>query len=208
MFYYIIRAIAWLLIKIFWDFEVKGRENVPPKGGLILASNHVSYLDPVVLGVSLKRKIYFIAKEEVFKDIFSNLFLRSLNAFPVSRNKTDLVAFKKAIKILKEGNILGIFPEGTRSVDGELKDLKAGVFKIAKKTGVPVLPVGINGTYDIYPAKRKFPVLFKHKILINYGIPQYFPEEDLKDRESLEKVIKLMSNQIKELSSLKVNNIS
>jgi len=207
MFYYIVRAIAWLLIKVFWEFEVKGKENVPQKGGLILASNHVSYLDPVVLGVSLKRKIYFIAKEEVFKNIFCHLFLSGLNAFPVNRNKTDIVAFKKAIKVLKEGNILGIFPEGTRSYDGELKDLKTGVFKIAKKTGVPVLPVGINGTYDIYPPKRRFPIFFKYKILVNYGIPQYFSEEDIKDKDNLEKAINLLHNQIKELSSLNINNI-
>jgi len=208
MFYYIIRAIAWFLIKILWTFEVKGKKNIPLKGGLIITSNHVSYLDPIVLGISLKRKVYFIAKEEVFKNFFSNLFLRALNAFPVKRNKTDILAFKKSIKILKEGNILGIFPEGTRSINGELMELKTGVLKIAKKTGVPILPVGINGTHDIYPPKRKLPIFFKHKILVNYGIPQYFSEEDLKDKDGLEKAINMLSKSIKELSNLNINKFS
>jgi len=180
MFYYVARAICWLLLKIFWRVEVKGIDNIPKNGGLILASNHVSYLDPIVLGISIKRKIYFIAKKEAFNNFFGSLLLHNLNAFPVDRGKTDILAFKKAINILKEGKILGIFPEGTRSSNGELQELKIG------------------------PQGKKFPVLFKYKIIINYGIPQYFTDVDLKDKESQKEVINLLSNKIRELSNLNI----
>ncbi len=204
MFYYVARAICWLLLKIFWRMEVIGIDNIPEKGGLILASNHVSYLDPVVLGTSIKRKIYFIAKKEVFNNIFSSFILRNLNAFPVNRENIDIFAFKKAISILKEGEVLGIFPEGTRSSNGELQELKLGVLKIAKKAGVPILPVGITGTHKIYPQGKKLPVLFKYKIVVNYGVPQYFTDVDLKDKECQKDAINLLSNKIKELSTISI----
>mgnify|MGYP000449497264 CR=1 FL=1 len=121
MFYYIARAICWLLLKIFWRMEVIGVENIPERGGVIIASNHVSYLDPIVLGVSTKRKIYFIAKKEVFSNYFGSIILNKLNAFPVDRKKIDMIAFKKTISILEGGGALGIFPEGTRSLNGELQ---------------------------------------------------------------------------------------
>src|SRR5665648_735793 len=78
MFYYVVKAICWLILKIFWRMEVIGTENVPERGGVIIASNHVSYLDPVVLGAATKRKINFIAKKEVFNNIFSSIFLKKL----------------------------------------------------------------------------------------------------------------------------------
>lgn len=204
MFYYIARAIAWILIKIFWRVEVKGIDNIPEKGGLILASNHVSYLDPVVLGASVKRKVYFIAKREVFNNILSSFIFRNLNAFPVDRGKTDIIAFKKAISVLKEGGVLGIFPEGTRSSNGKLQELKSGFLKIAKKAGVPILPVGIIGTHKIYPQGKKLPVLFKYKIVVNYGVPQYFTDVNLKDKECQKDAINLLSNKIKELSTISI----
>src|SRR5665648_1006900 len=109
MFYYVVKAICWLILKIFWRMEVIGTENVPERGGVIIASNHVSYLDPVVLGAATKRKINFIAKKEVFNNIFSSIFLKNLNAFPVDRKKIDMPAFKKTMSILEEGRMLEIF---------------------------------------------------------------------------------------------------
>jgi len=136
MFYWITRAICWLLLKIFWQMKIIGNENVPKRGALIIASNHVSYLDPIVLATSMKRKICFIAKKEAFNNIFGNFILKKLNAFPVDRGKNDILAVKKAINILQAGKILGVFPEGSRSLNIELQELKLGVIKIAIKTGV------------------------------------------------------------------------
>ncbi len=183
--------------------EVMGRDNIPKKGGLILASNHISYLDPVVLGTSIDRKIYFMAKKEIFDNIGGSFILRNLNAFPVDRTKADITAFKKAITVLKEGKILGIFPEGARSSSGGLQDLKLGVLKIAQKAEVPVLPVGIIGTNKIYPPGRKLPLFSKNKIIVNYGIPLYFTRINLKDKEGQKEAIDLLSNKMKELITSK-----
>jgi 1-acyl-sn-glycerol-3-phosphate acyltransferase len=201
MFYYVVRAIAWLLLKIFWQMEVIGTENVPEKRGVIIASNHVSYLDPAVLVASLNRKIYFVTKKEVFKNTFVSFILKKLNAFSLDRENVDIVAFKKAINILREEKVLGIFPEGTRSSNGELQELKLGVIKIAMKTGVSILPVGISGTHKIYPRGIKFPVLFKHKIIVKYGALQNFNKIKSKNKIYQKEELKLLGQKIKELST-------
>lgn len=202
MFYYLVRAICWLLLKIFWRMEIIGIENLPENGGLIIASNHVSYLDPAVLVASLNRKIYFITKKEVFKNTFVRFILKNLNAFSVDRENVDIIAFKKAMNILREEKVLGIFPEGTRSSNGELQELKLGAIKIAMKTGVPILPVGIIGTHQIYPRGIKFPILFKHKITVKYGTPQYFNKLKSRDKIYQKEELNLLGKKIKELSTV------
>jgi len=204
MLYSIVRIISWILLKIFWGMEVKGTENIPNNGAVIIASNHISAFDPFVLAASINREIYFISKKEAFKSVLGKYLLTNLNAFPVDRENVDVIAFKKALKILQEGKILGIFPEGTRSLDGELQELKLGVIKIAMKTGVPVLPVGISGTHQICPRGKKFPILFKHKVIANYGTPQVFQKMLTKNKEYQDESINLLGEKIKELS--KMNN--
>ena len=201
MFYYVVRAFCLLLLKIFWQMKVEGFENIPKKGAVIIASNHVSYLDPAVLVASLNRKIYFITKKEVFKNTFVSFILKKLNAFSVDRENVDILAFKKTMNILREEKVLGIFPEGTRSSNGELQELKLGVIKIAMKTGVPILPVGINGTHKIYPRGVIFPILFKHKIIVKYGVPQYFNKMKSKDKIYQKQELNLLGKKIKELST-------
>ena len=201
MFYYVVKAICWLILKIFWRMELIGIENLPQSGGLIIASNHVSYLDPAVLAASLNRKIYFIAKKEVFKNTFVSIIFNNLNAIPIDRGKVDMLDFKKAINILREEKVLGIFPEGARSSNGKLQELKLGVIRIAMKTGVPILPVGIIGTYKIYPRGIKFPILFKHKIIVKYGAPQYLDKLKSRDKVYQMEELDLLGKKIKELSA-------
>ncbi|MBA7515660.1 Bifunctional protein Aas [subsurface metagenome] len=202
MFYYVVKAICWLILKIFWRMEIIGIENLPQSGGMIIASNHVSYLDPAVLAASLNRKIYFITKKEVFKNGFISFILKNLNAISVDRENVNILAFKKAINILREEKVLGIFPEGTRSSDGELQELKLGAIKIAMKTGVPILPVGIIGTHKIYPRGVKFPIFFKHKIIVKYGAPQYLDKLKLRDKIYQKEELYLLGNKIKKLSAV------
>lgn len=201
MFYYIVRAICWLIFKIFWKIEVVGIENVPKEGGLLLASNHVSYLDPIVLGITMNRKICFIAKKEAFNNIFGSIILKHLNAFSVDRGKVDIRSFKKALNILQEKKVLGLFPEGTRSLNGELQELKSGIIKIAMKTGVPILPVGIIGTYKIYSHGKIFPTLFKYNITVRYGPLQYFDKGMIGDKIYQKEVLNMLSQKIKELTN-------
>ncbi len=201
MFYYVVKAICWLILKIFWRMEIIGIENLPQSGGLIIASNHVSYLDPAVLTASFNRKIYFLTKKEVFKNNFISFLLKNMNALPIDRGKVDMLAFKKAINILREEKVLGIFPEGTRSSNGELQELKLGTIKIAMKTGVPILPAGIIGTHKIYPRGIKFPILFKHKIIVKYGALQYLNKLKYRDKIYQKEELGLLGKKIKELST-------
>jgi len=202
MFYCVIRALLWLLLKVFWRMEIIGIENLPESGGLIIASNHVSYLDPAVLAASLNRKIYFITKKEVFKNGFVSFIFKNLNAISVDRENADILAFKKAINILREEKVLGIFPEGSRSSNGELQELKLGAIRIAMKTGVPILPVGIIGTHKIYPRGIKFPILFKHKIIVKYGALQYLNQLKSRDKIYQKEELSILGNKIKELSTI------
>jgi len=201
MFYYVVKAICWLILKIFWRMEIIGIENLPQSGGLIIASNHVSYLDPAVLAASFNRKIYFLTKKEVFKNNFISFLLKNMNALPIDRENVNVLAFKKAINILREEKVLGIFPEGARSSNGELQELKLGTIKIAMKTGVPILPAGIIGTHKIYPRGIKFPILFKHKIIVKYGAPQYLDKLKSRDKVYQMEELDLLGKKIKELST-------
>jgi len=199
MVYTIIKTIFFILFKIFWKIEITGSDNIPKKGSLIVAPNHVSYLDPVIIGISMKRKVHFIAKKEVFSTVLGNLFFRQLNAFPVDRDKIDMAALKNALNLLQQGEILGIFPEGTRSMNGELKEFKLGIIKIAMKAGAPILPVGIIGVHKIYPRGKKFPTLFKHKIIVRFGSPISFSTQKTKDKIYQKESLNELSQKIKEL---------
>ena len=201
MIYYTVRAICWLILQIFWKIEVVGIENVPKEGSLILASNHVSYLDPIVLAVTMKRKICFIAKKEAFNNIFGSVLLKNLNAFPIDRGKIDIRSLKKSLSVLQEKKVLGIFPEGTRSKNGKLQELKLGIIKISMKTGVSILPIGINGANNIYTHGKLFPNLFKkYKITVNYGPLQYLDKGKIGDKIYQKEALNVLGQKIKELT--------
>lgn len=134
------------LFKIFYRFKVVGRENIPPKGPAILVSNHLSYLDPIVLGLAVKRKIYFMAKEELFRIPLFHRLIKILYAFPVKRRGFDRKALKAALEFLSQGKIVGLFPEGTRHREGTVGPFSSGVALLALKSGAPVIPLGIKGT--------------------------------------------------------------
>ena len=201
MFYTFVRFIAWVLLKIFWKMEIIGLENIPKEGSLIVAANHTSNLDPVILGAAFNRKMNFIAKKEVFNNFIGNFVCKRLNAFPVDRKKIDIKALKHALDVLQNKEVLGIFPEGTRSINGELQDFKLGIIKIAMKTGAPILPVGIDGAHQIFPRGKIIPAFFKHKIVVRYGSVQYLQSDKSKDKNYQLESLKMLSSEIKKLTS-------
>ncbi len=171
------------------------------KGPLILAANHISYLDPIVLGVAFKRKIHFIGKREIFEVPFLAFMVRSLDVIPVDKEKLNPTTVKKSLSILKNGHVLGIFPEGTRSSSGELLELNAGLIRIALKTNSPIMPVGINGTLDIYPPHAKIPAFWRRKtIYIHFGQPLYLDKNREKEIEYKKESLIKIQNKIKELT--------
>jgi 1-acyl-sn-glycerol-3-phosphate acyltransferase len=159
------RAFSWL----WFDLKTYGKEHVPAEGGVLLIANHQSYLDPILVAVHLKRPVSFFAKSELFENRYFGWLIRNLHAFPVKQGAADVGAVKEAVARLKEGHVLNIYPEGSRSDDGELLPIQPGVALIVRKAGVPIVPVIIDGSFDAWPRTRKIP--HPHRIKVLYGPP-------------------------------------
>lgn len=146
------KNLVYLVLKPIYRFEVIGVENFPKDGGVLLCSNHIEALDPPVVGINAPRPVHFMSKEELFSiPILKNL-LPHLNAFPVKRGLSDREALRKGLALLKEGKVMGLFPEGTRSKNGELQKGLAGAGFFALRTDAAVVPCAIIGPYK--PFKR------------------------------------------------------
>ncbi len=144
--YTVSRAVCALAYKTIWRRDVIGVENVPREGGLILASNHASFVDPPLVGSAVPRRVYFMAKQELFETPGFGWFIKQLNAFPIRRVERDLGAFRMAQKILTAGECLILFPEGTRQRGGRLGRARPGVGMLAVKTNSPVVPVYVHNS--------------------------------------------------------------
>lgn len=168
MLYYSIRALLRFIFCLL-GLKVEGLENIPPTGPVIIAANHVSNWDPVVVAVMVKRPIHFMGKTSLFKFKISDKLFRTLHAFPVKRGVADRQAIRQALMVLEEGNVLGIFPEGARNKTGDLKAL-AGVGMIALKSGAPVIPVACIGT------RHTLPLGWLDPLLVRIGEPVYSNE--------------------------------
>lgn len=159
----------------FFPLQVSGRENAPKKGAYLLASNHVSYLDPMIMGIVTPRRLNFMAKEDLFRKPALNFILTSLWAFPVKRNTADKKALRESLSRLKSGQPLLLFPEGTRhGVQGE-KKIEAGVGFLALKANVPVVPVYIEGSDRVLPPGAKF--FRRNRVIVRYGKPILFSQD-------------------------------
>ena len=163
------------LVKLIWVKEANGLENLPKQGSFIIAANHSSYMDHFVMSLLvqyLNRKIHFLAKKEHFDNLFKKAWHTYAGAIPIDRETGGKGALRWAVKALKEGKIIGIHPEGTRSLTGKLQKAKTGVAKLALKAKVPVIPIGLIGTFEILP-KGKYIPKFK-KATMNIGKPMHF----------------------------------
>ena len=134
-----------IFMYIVFRIQIIGRENLAQEGGVVVCANHRSNWDPLFVAVACRRPVNFMAKEELFESALGNWFFRSVNVFPVRRNANDRSAIKKAWSIVKSGQVLGMFPEGTRGKHGPAASAKAGVTMIAIKAGGVVQPIAIKG---------------------------------------------------------------
>ena len=151
IFRFIIKIIVKVIIGLAFRAKVIGLENVPDKGGILLCSNHVKELDMFFIGYKLNRYVRYMSKEELFRVPVVSQFITFMGAFPVKRGKGDVNAINKAINLLNNGDIVGMFPEGTRTKYKDRAKIKArpGAPMIALKAGVPILPVAVNGDYRL-----------------------------------------------------------
>lgn len=147
MFYKFAQMLVSTLLRIVYRVRVEGDNSLKGLKGCIIYSNHFSFLDPIVLGCFIKPQVRFMAKKELFSSKFSNFVLTRLGAFPVRRGETDISAIKNAIRVLRNGQVLGIFPEGTRNKGESLLEAEPGLSMIAIKARVPVVPVAIKSNY-------------------------------------------------------------
>lgn len=141
------KQISKCFLNCIYRVKVEGKENIPKEQGYLICSNHIHAFDPILINTCTRHKISYMAKKELFKIPILNLFLKSSGAFPVDRGHSDLNSIKKAIEILKNKNVLSIFPEGTRHKDGNFKDIKPGAAFVAIEANSPIVPIRIIGNY-------------------------------------------------------------
>ena len=170
--YWLMRAWLQPFAHLYWRLSRIGREHVPHDGPVIFVANHRSFIDPFIIGLCNRRPVYYVAKEELFKNRLLGWFLSSLGAFPVRRGAADADMIETAKAILERGDPVLIFPEGTRTRPGALGKPKRGVGRLALETGATVVPVAIIGTEAIRKGLRIRP----HKVRVRIGAPLNFPQ--------------------------------
>ncbi len=167
--YAIVKATTWTFLSARFSLKVSGQENVPRHGPLIFASNHASHLDPVVLGCSSPRRVTFMARNTLWNGFWMTLFMDSMECIPLRRGESDVWAIREAVRRLRKGAVLGLYPEGTRSEDGRLGKAKRGIGLLATLAKVPIVPVVVTGTREALPKGAKG--LGKSKIRVAFGKP-------------------------------------
>ncbi len=153
--YKLLRFWARLLFILFFRIRVFGRDKVPTRGGVVIASNHQSFLDPVIIHIGIERPIHFMARENLFVNKFFRRLISGLNAFPLKRATFDLQAVREAVRRLKAGKVVIVFPEGARTTDGKIGQPLGGAHMIARRGNVPIVPTVIQGAYEAWPRQQK-----------------------------------------------------
>ncbi|MFH1336455.1 MAG: lysophospholipid acyltransferase family protein [Candidatus Zixiibacteriota bacterium] len=162
-YYYIICFLIRVILKIFWRYKRIGTEHIPKSGGVIIASNHAAYVDPPFIGAVCPRELSYLAKAELFSHPLFGWLIRKYNAIPIARGAFDRRAITQAIRLLKEGKALLLFPEGTRSREGNFLEPKLGVGLIACEAGVSIVPAYISnssGLLNSFVKRRRLVIIF------------------------------------------------
>lgn len=191
--YNFIKELLCIVMHLMFKIEVRGTINLPENEGFLLCSNHISNFDPVLIGISIDRKLSFMAKESLFKIPVLGYIIKQCGAFPVNRNGNEIATVKKAISILKDGNVMAMFPEGTRHKDGEFKEVKKGVGLIALKADTTVIPIRIIGRYKLFS-----------KIILNIGNPIHISYmSNNENKLTVDKLTEIISDEITFLAEVK-----
>ncbi len=199
--YWIVRAMVWFLSVLFLRFKSYGSEHVPQEGGCILTPNHTSFLDPPMVGIGLRhRVVHFMARDNLFDVPVLGWWYRKIGTIAIDRTKGDLAALRTALNGLKKGDVVCLFPEGTRSLDGELQEAKGGVGFLIAKASVPVVPVYIDGTYRAWPKGQR--LIRPSKVRVFYGAPIQ-PEQFITDHPGKPDYDMIVGQVMTEIAKLK-----
>ncbi len=188
------RLIPIVYFKVFHRIEFHGSENVPATGPVIIASNHISFYDPVIVGTGVSRDIEFMAWEKLFTIPILRSVIRFFGAFPVESSRADKNAYIRALRTLFKRKALIIFPEGGRSDDGKVKDLKLGIARIAFKTNARIVPVTLVGVYEAWPKHRLLPRPVK--ISVYYHKPITIDKHEFADIKSRNEYFNKITDQV------------
>jgi 1-acyl-sn-glycerol-3-phosphate acyltransferase len=170
--YWVVKAILTPIVRLIVRVKVEGREHLPKRGPVILASNHRSFLDSIFIPMVIRRRVTFVAKAEYFDDPKTAWFFRSCGQIPIRREggSASERALASATEVLENGKVFGIYPEGTRTRDGLLHRGHTGVARLALRNNVPIVPVGLIGTDDVQPVDSRLPKFFR-PVTVRFGEP-------------------------------------
>ncbi len=206
---YLIPKFTIIPIINLWVKKVSGGENLPKEGAAIFAANHASYADHLIIGAyvakKVNRQVHFLAKKEHFDNFFKKSWHEYVGSIQLDREKKGKEALKLALKALKKGKIIGIHPEGTRSMTGKLLQGKTGVARLALKAKVPVVPIGLIGTFEMLPKGKYIPKL--KRATMNIGKPMYLEKYYNKkiNKRMLREVTTIIMKEIAKLSNQEYN---
>jgi 1-acyl-sn-glycerol-3-phosphate acyltransferase len=183
--YWGLKAIVWPIFHLLFRVRIEGRENVPSSGPAVVAANHQSFCDSLVIPLVVRRRVTFLAKAEYFDAKRTAWLFRALGQIPIHRQGGDASAraLATAREVLGEGNLISLYPEGTRSIDGNVHRGRTGVARLALECGVPVVPVGISGTDRIQPVGSRWFRPFK-SVRVSFGPQMTFDSAALVDAET------------------------
>lgn len=198
MFYRFVKSLVRGCFRLYFRWEVYGSHNLPTTGGVIIAANHVSYLDPPLMGCAVDRPVHFMAKRELFQIPVLGWLIRQLNAFPVQQRGADRRAIRHALEVLRSGKVVGIFPEGTRGNGRVLLKPQPGCVLLAAKARVPIVPMAITGAEKVVPTGKLFPRPAKIRVFV--GEPIYLSFDGSgPSRENLAQYSQLVMEKIDEM---------
>lgn len=155
--YEFLRVLCRVLAVAVFRIRVFGREHVPASGGVLVVSNHQSHLDPILVGLACDRRLNYVARDTLFRFAPFAWLMMSLDAIPIHREGTGLGGLKESLRRLKDEEMLLIFPEGTRTRDGDVGPMKSGFLALARRAKVPLLPIGLDGSYESWPRRNLLP---------------------------------------------------
>ena len=193
---------CFVFLRTFFRLRVHDLSNMPRRGPVIVASNHVSRFDPPAIGVSIARKndIYFIARASLYDNKILGWILKNLHTIPVKKDAQDFESIRVSLKILKDGKALIIFPEGTRSKDGSLKDPELGIGFVACRSKAPIVPVYVKGSEQALPKGSRIPKLARIDVFVGQNISYHIPEaNDAKAKDQYRAIAKKVMEEIAKL---------